>query len=111
MIQSINDQSTSRRKEPTSTEDLDLPPAITSEASTPTPGPSAVISEDSKDSMSTTKEESKQQQQQEWFYDELDIPDAGEFDEPDADSDYDYEESYSSKRKKKKTPGKPTRGV
>jgi len=38
----------------------------------------------------------------------LDIPDAGEFDEPDADSDYDYEESYN-KRKKKKAPAKSTR--
>ncbi|XP_021947352.1 zinc finger protein ubi-d4 [Folsomia candida] len=46
---------------------------------------------------------------QDWFYDELDVPDAGEFDEPDADSDYDYEESYSSKRKKKKTPAKTPR--
>jgi zinc finger protein ubi-d4 len=100
------------RKEPILADELELPPAITSEVSTPTPGPSAVIIEDSKDSMSlsmsTTKEESKQQQQ-EWFYDDLDIPDAGEFDEPDADSDYDYEESYS-KRKKKKPVGKPTRG-
>jgi len=44
---------------------------------------------------------------QEWYYDELDVPDAGEFDEPDADSDYDYEE-YSSKRKKKRaTPKAP----
>lgn len=47
---------------------------------------------------------------QEWYYDDLDIPDVGEFEEPDADSDYDYEESYS-KRKKKKPVVKPPRGV
>ncbi len=46
--------------------------------------------------------------QEAWYYDDLDIPDAGEFDEPDADSDYDYEESYS-KRKKKKPVAKSTR--
>ena len=45
--------------------------------------------------------------QEAWYYDD-DIPDAGEFDEPDADSDFDYEESYS-KRKKKKAPPKSTR--
>jgi len=46
--------------------------------------------------------------QEAWYYDDLDIPDSGEFDEPDADSDYDYEESFSKRKKKKSTP-KPTR--
>lgn len=38
----------------------------------------------------------------------MEIPDVGEFEEPDPDSDYDYED-YSSKRRKKKTPAKAPR--
>jgi zinc finger protein ubi-d4 len=64
-------------------------------------GPSHV-SEEIKEGV---KEEAKQVVAiKDWYYDELDIPDAGEFDEPDADSDYDYEESYSKRRKKKPAP-------
>lgn len=49
-----------------------------------------------------TKEEIKPPEA--WYYDDLDMPDPGDFDEPDADSDYDYEESYNKKKKKKATP-------
>lgn len=48
--------------------------------------------------------------EKEWYYDDLDIPDAGEFDEPDADSDYDYDDSYSRKKKKRGVAKSP-RGV
>ncbi|CAL8090490.1 unnamed protein product [Orchesella dallaii] len=72
--------------------------------SSPFPPPSASISfnEDSRDS---TKDETKP----EWFYDELEMPDVGDFEEPDPDSDYDYEEYSTSRRKKKKPPAKAPR--
>ncbi|CAG7825778.1 unnamed protein product [Allacma fusca] len=72
--------------------------------------------DDSKDSSSSLKDEVKQQslsskfEKEAWYYDDLDIPDAGEFDEPDADSDYDYEESYSKRKKKRGAPKSPRGG-
>ncbi|ODN00826.1 Zinc finger protein-likeubi-d4 B [Orchesella cincta] len=79
------------------------PVTAVSVESSPFPPPAASIgfNEDSRDS---TKDESKP----EWFYDELEMPDVADFEEPDPDSDYDYEE-YSSRRKKKKPPAKAPR--
>ncbi|XP_059483903.1 zinc finger protein DPF3-like isoform X1 [Neocloeon triangulifer] len=64
----------------------------------------AAINEDSKDSM--LKDEATKLSQDAWFYDDLDINDIDNFDEPDADSDYDYEESYkrNKRRRNAKTP-------
>ncbi|XP_065343504.1 zinc finger protein DPF3-like isoform X2 [Cloeon dipterum] len=63
----------------------------------------AAINEDSKDSV--LKDEVAKDA---WYYDELDINDIDNFDEPDADSDYDYEESYkrNKRRRSSKTPGR-----
>lgn len=48
-----------------------------------------------------------------WFYDESELLEMDQYDEPDPDSDFDYEESYSSKRKRRKGRGgghHPARG-
>ncbi|CAB3381265.1 Hypothetical predicted protein [Cloeon dipterum] len=68
----------------------------------------AAINEDSKDSV--LKDEVAKDA---WYYDELDINDIDNFDEPDADSDYDYEESYkrNKRRRSSKTPGRTSQGT
>ncbi|XP_065343506.1 zinc finger protein DPF3-like isoform X4 [Cloeon dipterum] len=71
----------------------------------------AAINEDSKDSV--LKDEVAKNIQDAWYYDELDINDIDNFDEPDADSDYDYEESYkrNKRRRSSKTPGRTSQGT
>lgn len=44
--------------------------------------------------------------QEPWFYEEYEVPDAGEFDDPDPDSDYDYDYDEKYRTRKKKRGGK-----
>ncbi|XP_050301368.1 zinc finger protein ubi-d4 B-like isoform X2 [Anthonomus grandis grandis] len=61
---------------------------------------------DSKDSQLMPGEVSK-----EWFYDEQDMLEMDQYDEPDADSDLDYEESYPKRRRGRKASGRGRGGA
>ncbi|CAH1132657.1 unnamed protein product [Ceutorhynchus assimilis] len=61
---------------------------------------------DSKDSQLLSGDVSK-----EWFYDEQDILEMENFDEPDPDSDVDYEESYTKRKRGRKASGRGRSGT